>query len=108
MRRVQPLEKDPVSGEYKLPARVGILTVHSLGRVVPLPTYHNDRYIWPPGFKVSRYVYKNERKKKKGIDKLKEREKMNGIDKGIFLLGFKREILNGKGGGYGEKKIRIY
>ncbi|KAJ8660333.1 hypothetical protein O0I10_003790 [Lichtheimia ornata] len=54
MRRVQPLEKDPVSGEYKLPARVGILTVHSLGRVVPLPTYHNDRYIWPPGFKVSR------------------------------------------------------
>lgn len=58
MRRVQPLEKDPVSGEYKLPARVGILTVHSLGRVVPLPTYHNDRYIWPPGFKVSRYVYR--------------------------------------------------
>ncbi|KAI9323772.1 F/Y rich C-terminus-domain-containing protein [Dichotomocladium elegans] len=54
MRRVQPLEKDPDSGEYILPARVGILTVHSLGRVVPLPTYHNDRYIWPPGFKVSR------------------------------------------------------
>lgn len=54
VRRVQPIEKDPVSGEYKLPARVGILTVHSLGRVVPLPTYHNDRYIWPPGFKVSR------------------------------------------------------
>ncbi|KAI7878291.1 hypothetical protein K492DRAFT_238645 [Lichtheimia hyalospora FSU 10163] len=54
VRRVQPIEKDPISGEYKLPARVGILTVHSLGRVVPLPTYHNDRYIWPPGFKVSR------------------------------------------------------
>lgn len=56
IRRVQPIEKDPISGEYKLPARVGILTVHSLGRVVPLPTYHNDRYIWPPGFKVSRYI----------------------------------------------------
>ncbi|KAF7725665.1 hypothetical protein EC973_009472 [Apophysomyces ossiformis] len=54
MRRVQPLERDSVTGQYKLPARVGILTVHSLGRVVPLPTYHNDRYIWPPGFKVSR------------------------------------------------------
>ncbi|KAI9310935.1 F/Y-rich N-terminus-domain-containing protein [Dichotomocladium elegans] len=54
VRRVQPLEKDPVSGEYKLPARVGILTVHALGRVVPLPSYHNDRYIWPVGFKVSR------------------------------------------------------
>ncbi|KAI9009355.1 F/Y rich C-terminus-domain-containing protein [Phycomyces nitens] len=54
MRRVQPLEKNEITGEYKLPARVGILTVHSLGRVVPLPSYHNDRYIWPPGFKVSR------------------------------------------------------
>ncbi|ORZ24176.1 F/Y rich C-terminus-domain-containing protein [Absidia repens] len=54
MRRVQPLDRDSTSGEYILPARVGILTVHSLGRVVPLTTYHNDRYIWPPGFKVSR------------------------------------------------------
>jgi ribosomal protein L32 len=54
MRRVQPLARDPTSGEYQLPAHVGILTVHSLGRVVPLTTYHNDRYIWPPGFKVSR------------------------------------------------------
>ncbi|KAI8372710.1 F/Y rich C-terminus-domain-containing protein [Radiomyces spectabilis] len=54
MRRVQPLERDTVTGEYKLPARVGILTVHSLGHVVPLPAYHNDRYIWPVGFKVSR------------------------------------------------------
>ncbi|KAI8344082.1 F/Y rich C-terminus-domain-containing protein [Chlamydoabsidia padenii] len=54
MRRVQPLPRDPSSGEYTLPAHVGILTVHSLGRVVPLTTYHNDRYIWPPGFKVSR------------------------------------------------------
>ncbi|KAI8097631.1 F/Y rich C-terminus-domain-containing protein [Halteromyces radiatus] len=54
MRRVQPLARDPSSGEYRLPARVGILTVHSLGRVIPLTTYHNDRYIWPPGFKVSR------------------------------------------------------
>ncbi|KAI8343716.1 F/Y rich C-terminus-domain-containing protein [Chlamydoabsidia padenii] len=54
MRRVQPLPRDPITGEYRLPAHVGILTVHSLGRVVPLTTYHNDRYIWPPGFKVSR------------------------------------------------------
>ncbi|CAO3583029.1 unnamed protein product [Absidia cylindrospora] len=54
MRRVQPLARDSSSGEYRLPAHVGILTVHALGRVVPLTTYHNDRYIWPPGFKVSR------------------------------------------------------
>lgn len=53
LRRVQPLERD-ANGQYILPARVGIITVHSLGKVVPIPTYHNDRYIWPPGFKISR------------------------------------------------------
>ncbi|ORX52447.1 hypothetical protein DM01DRAFT_1384128 [Hesseltinella vesiculosa] len=53
LRRVQPLQRDP-SGRYRLPVRVGILTVHALGRIVPLTTYHNDRYIWPPGFRVSR------------------------------------------------------
>lgn len=55
LRRVQPLEKEE-NGKYKLPARVGIITVHSLGKVVPIPTYHNYRYIWPPGFKISRFV----------------------------------------------------
>jgi hypothetical protein len=55
LRRVQPLEKIS-NGQYKLPARVGIITVHSLGKVLPIPTYHNDRYIWPPGFKISRFV----------------------------------------------------
>ncbi|KAI7869327.1 F/Y rich C-terminus-domain-containing protein [Spinellus fusiger] len=54
LRCVQPLEKDETTGNYKLPDQVGILTVHSLGQVVPLTTYHNDRYIWPPGYKVSR------------------------------------------------------
>lgn len=53
LRRVQPLEKVE-NGQYKLPARVGIITVHSLGAIIPIPTYHNDRYIWPPGFKISR------------------------------------------------------
>ncbi|KAI8073864.1 F/Y rich C-terminus-domain-containing protein [Gongronella butleri] len=53
LRRVQPLQRDR-TGRYCLPVRVGILTVHALGRIVPLTTYHNDRYIWPPGFKVSR------------------------------------------------------
>jgi hypothetical protein len=56
LRRVQPLEKIS-NGQYKLPARVGIITVHSLGRIIPIPTYHNDRYIWPPGFKISRYLF---------------------------------------------------
>ncbi|KAI7894318.1 F/Y rich C-terminus-domain-containing protein [Mucor mucedo] len=53
LRRVQPLEKVE-NGQYKLPARVGIITVHSLGTILPIPTYHNDRYIWPPGFMISR------------------------------------------------------
>lgn len=57
LRRVQPLEKIE-NGQYKLPARVGIITVHSLGTILPIPTYHNDRYIWPPGFKISRYSLK--------------------------------------------------
>ncbi|GAA5817099.1 hypothetical protein MFLAVUS_010639 [Mucor flavus] len=53
LRRVQPLETFQ-NGQYKLPVRVGIITVHSLGNVLPIATYHNDRYIWPPGFKISR------------------------------------------------------
>lgn len=57
LRRVQPLEMFQ-NGQYKLPARVGIITVHSLGKIIPIPTYHNDRYIWPPGFKISRYLGK--------------------------------------------------
>lgn len=55
VRRIQPLERDPVTNDYKLPARIGILTVHSLGHIVwQYDTYHNDRYIWPVGFCVSR------------------------------------------------------
>lgn len=57
LRRVQPLETFQ-NGQYKLPVRVGIITVHSLGNVLPIATYHNDRYIWPPGFKISRYKKK--------------------------------------------------
>src|SRR4051812_28999717 len=54
VRRVQPVERDE-SGKYKLPAQVGILLVHRLGYVVPdRESFHNDRYIWPVGFTVSR------------------------------------------------------
>jgi hypothetical protein len=56
VRRIQPLERDPVTNDYKLPARIGILTVHALGHIVwQYDTYHNDRYIWPVGFCVSRW-----------------------------------------------------
>lgn len=55
VRRIQPLERDPITNDYKLPARIGILTVHTLGHIVwQYDTYHNDRYIWPVGFCVSR------------------------------------------------------
>lgn len=54
IRRVQPVERDE-HGNYKLPAQVGILLVHQLGYIVPdRESFHNERYIWPVGFTVSR------------------------------------------------------
>jgi hypothetical protein len=54
VRKVQPLECDE-NGKVKLPVTVGILTVISLGAIVyDRDQFHNDRYIWPVGYKVSR------------------------------------------------------
>ncbi|KAI8090093.1 F/Y rich C-terminus-domain-containing protein, partial [Gilbertella persicaria] len=39
-----------------LPIRMGILTLHSLGKISLLPSYHNQQYIWPIGYKISRQV----------------------------------------------------
>lgn len=55
IRRVQPIDRDE-EGNYVLPVTVGILTVLDLGTVVyDRHSFHNDRYIWPVGFKVTRY-----------------------------------------------------
>ena len=53
-RRVQPIERD-ADGKPKLPQQIGVLTVHSLGTIVTdRPNFHNERYIFPVGYTVSR------------------------------------------------------
>ncbi|KAF9902063.1 hypothetical protein EC991_005375 [Linnemannia zychae] len=53
-RKVQIVEKD-ADGNVKLPVTVGIITILSIGHVVyDREAFHNDRYIWPVGYKMSR------------------------------------------------------
>lgn len=53
-RRVQPIDRD-VHGNPKLPQQIGVLTVLNLGTIVTdRPTFHNERYIFPVGYTVSR------------------------------------------------------
>ncbi|KAI9321038.1 F/Y rich C-terminus-domain-containing protein [Dichotomocladium elegans] len=53
-RRVQPIERDE-NGQPKLPQQIGVLTVQDLGRIVSdRDTFHNERYIFPVGYSVSR------------------------------------------------------
>ncbi|KAL1922084.1 uncharacterized protein VTP21DRAFT_10726 [Calcarisporiella thermophila] len=54
IRRVHPVERDE-NGNYKLPVRVGIVTVLNLGHIVyDREAYHNARYIFPVGYQVLR------------------------------------------------------
>ncbi|KAG0360960.1 hypothetical protein BC939DRAFT_481344 [Gamsiella multidivaricata] len=54
VRKVQALERDE-AGNIKLPVTVGIITIQSIGHVVyDREAFHNDRYIWPVGYKMSR------------------------------------------------------
>ncbi|KAG0208333.1 hypothetical protein B0O80DRAFT_18142 [Mortierella sp. GBAus27b] len=54
VRRVQPIERDE-AGNVKLPVTVGIITIMSLGYVIyDREAFHNERYIWPVGYKMSR------------------------------------------------------
>ncbi|KAF9115515.1 hypothetical protein BGX27_007530 [Mortierella sp. AM989] len=54
VRKVQALEKDE-AGNVKLPVTVGIITILNIGHVVhDREAFHNDRYIWPVGYKMSR------------------------------------------------------
>ncbi|KAI7879020.1 FYRN-domain-containing protein [Lichtheimia hyalospora FSU 10163] len=53
-RRVQPIDRDE-NGQPRLPQQIGVLTVHDLGRIVSdRDTFHNERYIFPVGYTVSR------------------------------------------------------
>ncbi|KAG0223428.1 hypothetical protein BGW41_005590 [Actinomortierella wolfii] len=54
VKKVLPLPRDE-NGNVKLPCTIGILTVMSLGKVVwDREAFHNERYIWPVGYKMSR------------------------------------------------------
>ncbi|GAA5796661.1 F/Y rich C-terminus-domain-containing protein [Helicostylum pulchrum] len=53
-RRVQPIDRDE-DGNPKLPQQIGVLTVLHLGTIVTdRPSFHNERYIFPVGYSVSR------------------------------------------------------
>ena len=53
-RKVLFLPRDE-NGSGKMPVKLGILTLWSIGRLVyDRETFHNERYIWAVGYKVSR------------------------------------------------------
>ncbi|KAI9229069.1 MAG: F/Y rich C-terminus-domain-containing protein, partial [Piptocephalis tieghemiana] len=53
-RRVPRIKRD-ASGNPIFPLKVGILRLINVGTVVAdRPEFHNERYIWPVGYKVSR------------------------------------------------------
>lgn len=53
-RRVQPIDRDE-DGHPKLPQQIGVLTVLNLGTIITdRPSFHNERYIFPVGYTVSR------------------------------------------------------
>ncbi|KAF9427259.1 hypothetical protein BGZ76_002400, partial [Entomortierella beljakovae] len=53
-RKVQTIERDE-NGNIKFPVTVGIITILDIGRVIhDREAFHNDRYIWPVGYKMSR------------------------------------------------------
>jgi hypothetical protein len=53
-RRVTRIRLD-ATGRPILPLKVGILSVLAIGDIVyDRPDFHNERYIWPVGYKVSR------------------------------------------------------
>ncbi|KAF9099610.1 hypothetical protein BGX23_000653 [Mortierella sp. AD031] len=54
IRKVQALEKDE-NGNIKFPVTVGIITLMKIGHVVSdREAFHNERYIWPVGYTMSR------------------------------------------------------
>ncbi|KAF9954489.1 hypothetical protein BGZ72_004566 [Mortierella alpina] len=54
VRKVQHVERDD-EGHIKFPLTVGIITIMDIGYVVfDREAFHNERYIWPVGYKMSR------------------------------------------------------
>jgi hypothetical protein len=54
-KRLVEVQRDRY-GEVIFPISLGALTIHSIGQVVyDRPNYHTDKYIWPVGYKATRY-----------------------------------------------------
>ncbi|KAJ3124086.1 hypothetical protein HK101_006203, partial [Irineochytrium annulatum] len=54
VKRIQRIPTDD-HGNPVLPIQIGVIVIHSLGHVVSdRPAFHNDRYIYTPGFRSSR------------------------------------------------------
>lgn len=54
IRKVQVLEKNE-DGSIKFPVTIGIITIMKIGHVVSdREAFHNERYIWPVGYTMSR------------------------------------------------------
>lgn len=54
IRKVQVLEKNE-DGSIKFPVTIGIITIMKIGYVVSdREAFHNERYIWPVGYTMSR------------------------------------------------------
>lgn len=54
-KRMVEVQRDRY-GNVIFPIPLGALTIHSLGKVVyDRPNYHTDKYLWPVGYKSTRY-----------------------------------------------------
>ncbi|KAF9923735.1 hypothetical protein FBU30_006216 [Linnemannia zychae] len=54
VRKVQAVERDE-NGNIKFPLTIGIITIMKIGHVVSdREAFHNERYIWPVGYTMSR------------------------------------------------------
>jgi len=57
VRRAQHVDTDE-NGNAILPIRLGVMTLHSLGKVVyDRDTFHNERYIFPVGYTLTRRYF---------------------------------------------------
>jgi hypothetical protein len=54
IRRVQQVPRNP-DGSPILPFPIGVLSLHSLGKISFKPGFHSDKYVYPVGFCCSRY-----------------------------------------------------
>ena len=50
-------ESEGSYGQAQLPLQLNRLVIENLGRIVPLPKFHNERYIYPVGYRAKRQFF---------------------------------------------------